>query len=274
MTRNSLVFSYFCDSLVVDAYQAEADTSRHTEEVVMAVAARKIEMEQRMNERKTVDEKVDELQRDVAVLKADVTHVQRDVSELKTDVKRVEAKLGDKFDALNSKLDERFGEANAKMEENVGALDAKMDARFSATNAKIDEKVGALDAKMDARFGANNAKMEERTGSLDEKINRVSADLSNHRVETEKSFGVVRQQISDLRVEMKDGFALLRREISGDRLKWVSIVIAAVAAASALGNYIGSLAHAPASDVSLNDREATRQANGIDSMTMAESAVR
>jgi phage host-nuclease inhibitor protein Gam len=210
---------------------AMADTSRHTEEVAMAVATRKIEMEHTMNERKTLDEKVEHVQRDVAVLQADVTHIQSDITELKADVKRVEAKVDDKFGALNTRIDEKFG----------------------ALNTKIDEK-----------FDATNAKMEAKTGALDEKIDRVAADLANHRVETEKSFGVVRQEISNLRVEMKDGFALVRREISGDRVRLIGIVVATVGAASALGNYIGNLARAPANDISASNREDTRRINSAD----------
>jgi hypothetical protein len=134
MMRITLVFSYFRNPLVVDALQTKADTSRHTEEAVMSVAARKIEVEHKMNQRSALDEKVD--------------HIQSDLTELKADVKRIEVRLDGRVDAV------------------------------------------------------------------EEKVDAVAASLAEHRVETEKSFGKVREEISSLRTDLTKDVNTLRNDLT------------------------------------------------------------
>jgi septal ring factor EnvC (AmiA/AmiB activator) len=86
--RETLCFSYFRDSLVVDHNLRKADTSHPREEVVMPAAARKFELEPQMQERTVLDEKID--------------HLQEDITDLKADVRRIDAK----FDSLSTSLSE------------------------------------------------------------------------------------------------------------------------------------------------------------------------
>jgi chromosome segregation ATPase len=205
----------------------KTDTSRHTEEVVMLVLARKIEMEHKMGERTALDEKVD--------------HIQRDVTELKADVKRVEVKLDEKFGALDAKVDQRFGSLDAKLDEKVGALDAKM-----------DQKIGTLDAKVDQKFGS------------------LAAGLAEHRLETEKSFGQVRDEIGKVRLELRDAFTAFRRDRTGQIAWTIGVVIAAIGGASGLERFLAPRPTPPAHETSGERSETTQRTDNAD----ADSAQR
>jgi chromosome segregation ATPase len=221
----------------------KTDTSRHTEEVVMSVPARKIAMEHKMGERTALDEKVD--------------HIQRDVTELKTDVKRVEAKLDEKVSALDAKVDQKFGALDAKLDEKVSALDAKVDQKFGALDAKVDQKFGSLDAKLDEKVSALDAKVDQKFGSL-------AAGLAEHRLETEKSFGQVRDEIGKVRLEIRDAFAAFRRDRTGQIAWTIGVVIAAIGGASGLERFLAPRPTPPAQEISGASGETTQRTNKTD----------
>jgi phosphoglycerate-specific signal transduction histidine kinase len=140
----------------------KADTFAPTEEeLVMAMAARKIEAELQMQESTGLEKKVDRVQEDVTVLKADVKALQSDVDHLKADTKRVDAKV----DAIGSSLTEHRIETEkslAKVREEIGALRNDVTAAIGALRVEMRDfrsaqavmLVGVLLAALGAAFTA------------------------------------------------------------------------------------------------------------------------
>jgi hypothetical protein len=200
----------------------------------MSFPARKIEMEHKMYERTALDEKVD--------------HIQSDVTELKADVKRLEAKVDEKFGTLSSKMDEK-----------IGALDSKVDEKFGTLSSRMDEKIGALDSKLDGKVDGLNAR-----------VDAVTASLADHRVETEKSFGQVRDEIGKVRLEMRDAFAQFRRDRTVQIAWIIGVVIAAVGGASGLERFFAPRPTPPAHETSREGGQSTPRANGADTSAAQE----
>jgi chromosome segregation ATPase len=131
------------------------------EELVMAMAARKIESELQMQESTGLEKKVDRVQEDVAAVKADVKALQSDVDHLKADTKRVDAKV----DAIGSSLTEHRIETEkslAKVREEIGALRNDVTAAIGALRVEMRDfrsaqavmLVGVLLAALGAAFTA------------------------------------------------------------------------------------------------------------------------
>jgi chromosome segregation ATPase len=140
----------------------------------MGMAARKIEAEFQVQESTVLENNVDRVKEDVAAIKADVKVLQLDVAAVKADVKVLQS------DVAVLKADVKVLQSDVNhLQEDV-------------TDLKTDMK--RMDAKVDA------------------KVDALAASLTEHRIETEKSFAKVRE-------EMKDGFAALKEsfEKSGDR---------------------------------------------------------
>jgi Skp family chaperone for outer membrane proteins len=254
----------------------KTDTSRHTEEVVMLVLARKIETEHKMGERTALDEKVD--------------HIQRDVTELKSDVKRVEAKLDEKVGALDAKVDQKFHALETKMDQKIGALDAKADQRFDTLETKMDQKIGALDAKVDQKFDTLETKVDQKVGALDAKVDQkfdtletkvdqkvgaldakvdqkfgaLATELAQHRLETEKSFGQVRDEIGKIRLEIRDAFTAFRRDRTGQIAWTIGVVIAAIGGASGLERLFAPRPTPPTHETSGERGETTQRSDNAE----------
>jgi hypothetical protein len=185
--RKHLVFSYFCDSLVVDELLVAADTSPITEEAVMSVPARKIELEHKMNERSALHEKVD--------------HIQSDVTELKADVKRIEARLDHKIDAVDEKVDAvaaSLAEHRIETERSFG----KVREEISTLRNDLTKEVGGLRSDMTKEIGGIRNDLTREVGSLRDDLTKEVGSL---RTDTTREFGA-------LRGEIKDVVAILRRE--------------------------------------------------------------
>jgi hypothetical protein len=229
--RKHLVFSYFCDSLVVDELLVAADTSPITEEAVMSVPARKIELEHKMNERSALHEKVD--------------HIQSDVTELKADVKRIEARLDHKIDAVDEKVDavaaslaehrietERsFGKVREEIStlrndltKEIGGLRCDMAKEVGSLRDDLTKEVGGIRSDLTKEASSLRSDMAKEVGSLRDDLTKevggLRSDLAKEvggiRSDLTKEVGCLRtdttREFGALRGEIKDVVAILRRE--------------------------------------------------------------
>jgi hypothetical protein len=117
----------------VDRLSRKADTSLK-EEVAMAAAARKIEMEPQMNERTVLDEKVD--------------HIQKDVTDLKTDVRAVIAGLAEH----RLETEKSFGKLREEMRESFAAVRTEMASAIGAVRNDMTAAIGGLRLEMRDSF--------------------------------------------------------------------------------------------------------------------------
>jgi exonuclease VII large subunit len=127
-------------------------------DIVMAVPARKFEMEDSVEER-------------IARLEATTEHIQSDVSEIKEGLKRLDAKLDENYQRLDAKLDESTKRFDAKLDESTKRFDAKLDESTKRLDAKLDESTKRLDAKLD-----------ESTKRLDTKLDALKDAFASLRI--------------------------------------------------------------------------------------------
>jgi predicted nucleic acid-binding Zn-ribbon protein len=93
-------------------------------------------------------------------------------------------------------------EAEFQMQEST-ALEKKVD--------RIQEDVAALEADVKV-LRSDVDHLQEDVTDIKADVRQLSAGLTAHRIETEKSFAKVRE-------DMKDGFAALRAEIASSRIE-------------------------------------------------------
>lgn len=74
---------------------------------------------------------------------------------------------------------------------------------------RIDDKFHRIDEK----FERIDEKVDTKVGELSTGLSALNASLAEHRIETEKSFGKLREADGELRREMIAGFAALRLEL-------------------------------------------------------------
>jgi chromosome segregation ATPase len=162
----TLFFPYFCDSLVVDVNFREADTPapRTSEEFVMAAAIREIEAEFQMLEPTVLEKKVDRVQEDVAVLKADVkvlrsdvNHLQEDVTAIKTEVRQLSAGL------TEHRLETEKSSGNLRVEtkDAIGGLRSEMKDAIAGLRSEMKDGIAELRGEMKDGFAELRREMKE-----------------------------------------------------------------------------------------------------------------
>ena len=115
-------------------------------------------------------------------------------------------------------------------------------ARTMATEHTVNQRT-ALDEKVD-HLQSDVDELKSDVKDLRKTIDVVRTDLAEHRIETEKSFGKVREEIGALRTEMVkeigalcaemiEGFAKLTNARSADKVWWLIIA----------GALLGVMAH-------------------------------
>jgi chromosome segregation ATPase len=125
-----------------------------------------------------VEDKVDELGRNVSVLKTDVSVLKTDVSVLKTDVHGIKVDVGDIKTAIW-----RLTEIVADHSERFSSLEKSLDTRFQSINDRLDRLVAMS--------------LRERTESV-ERLARVERTASDERLgEIERRLTRLEERVGD-----------------------------------------------------------------------------
>ncbi len=116
--------------------------------------------------------------------------------------------VGQKFDAMDQKMDQKFDAMDQKtdqkfdaMDQKFDAMDQKMDQKFDA----MDQKLYAMDQKMDQKFDAMDRKMDQRLDAMDQKFDAMDQKFNA----VDQKFNAVDRKIDSLETKMNGMCAML-----------------------------------------------------------------
>ncbi|MGQ4871530.1 MAG: DUF3782 domain-containing protein [Candidatus Thorarchaeota archaeon] len=123
--------------------------------------------------------------------------VKRDeLAEVLKEIAQLRKEQGERFEALQKQMDERFEESNRRFE----ALQKQMDERFEESNRRFE----ALQKQMDERFEESNRRFEALQKQIDERFEAMQRRMDERFEESDRRFEALQAILVTMQADIAD----------------------------------------------------------------------